>query len=136
METLVSGWAGPERRRTARCAVALAADTVTVRIRPGHDVRLIDVSAAGVLLQNVVRLLPGHSIDLLITTGERRAAIRGVVTRSAVSHLSRSAIWYRTAVRFEHAVPWLSRIRDAEYGLRTGETTSAVAGGQLLPVLK
>ena len=127
METLVSGWAGPERRRTARCAFSLAADTVSIRIRPGHDVRVIDVSAGGALLQNVVRLLPGHSIDLLITSGQRRTDIRGLVIRSAVSHLWRSAIWYRSAVRFEHAVPWLSRIRDAEYGLRVGDSASSMA---------
>jgi hypothetical protein len=130
METFMSGWSGPERRRTARCATALTHGGVCVRIRPGHDVRLIDVSAGGVFVQNVVRLLPGHSVELLITTDERRAAVRGLVIRSVVSHVSRSAIWYRSAVAFEHLVPWLSDVRDVEYreyGLRARESAPNVA---------
>jgi hypothetical protein len=110
--------------------VTLTNGAVCARIRPGHDVRLIDVSAGGVFVQNVVRLLPGHSVDLLITTDERRAAIRGLVMRSGVSHVSRSAIWYRSAIAFEHLVPWLSDVRDidyAEYGLRARETGPIVA---------
>jgi hypothetical protein len=123
----MSDWSGPERRRSARVALALTKGSVSVRIRPGHDVRPIDVSTGGVLLQNDVRLLPGHSIDLLITADERRAAIRGLVLRSAVSHVWRSAIWYRSAVAFEHAVPWLSEVRDVEYELRTRESASSAA---------
>jgi hypothetical protein len=120
----MSDWVGSERRRTARFAVALTNGAVCARIRPGHDVRLIDVSAGGVFVQNVVRLLPGHSVDLLITSDERRAAIRGLVMRSVVSHVSRSAIWYRSAIAFEHLVPWLSDLRDIEYGLRARESAS------------
>jgi hypothetical protein len=123
----MSDWVGPERRRTARLTVALTHGAVCARIRPGHDVRLIDVSAGGMFVQNVVRLLPGHSVDLLITSDERRAAIRGLVMRSVVSHVSRSAIWYRSAVAFEHLVPWLSDLREIEYGLRARESASNVA---------
>ena len=132
----MSDWVGAERRRTVRFAVALTNSAVCARIRPGHDVRLIDVSAGGVFVQNVVRLLPGHSVDLLITTDERRAATRGLVMRSVVTHVSRSAIWYRSAIAFEHLVPWLSDVRDVqygqhgehgEYGLRARESASNMA---------
>jgi hypothetical protein len=111
-----------DRRRSPRITSAAEHGIVCVRIRPGHEVTLLDLSAAGVLLQGAHRLLPGTSIEMQLTTASRRVTSRGLVVRCSVSHVWPSAIWYRGAVIFEQPLPWIAADDEREYRLHTAET--------------
>ncbi len=77
-----------------------------VRLRPGQDVTLVDVSAGGALIETERRLLPGSRVDLHLCGAARSVTIRGRVLRCAVASLGATAIAYRGAVEFEHALSW------------------------------
>jgi hypothetical protein len=110
-----------DRRHALRTASAAQHGIVCARIRPGHEVTLLDVSAAGAFLQCAHRLLPGTSIELQLTTASQRLATRGLVVRCSVSHVWPSAIWFRGAVAFERPLAWIAPDDQREYGLHTAE---------------
>jgi hypothetical protein len=112
-----------DRRRAPRTSSAAQHGVVCVRIRPGREVTLLDVSAAGALLQCAHRLLPGTAIELQLTTAGRRVTTRGLVVRCSVSQVWPSAIWYRGAVMFEQPLPWILAADDQDgYRLHAAET--------------
>ena len=80
---------------------------VTARVRPGHHVTLLDVSAGGALIESACRLLPGTAIELLVETAQHRAWVRGRVLRCAVIGVCSTLVRYRGAVGFEDRLPWL-----------------------------
>ena len=103
-----------DRRRAPRITAAAQHAIIGVRIRPGHEVTLVDVSAAGALFEGAHRLLPGTTIDMQLTTASRRVRSRGLVVRCRVSRVWPSAIWYRGAVMFEQPLPWLTADDERE----------------------
>jgi hypothetical protein len=92
---------GPgERRQFERVAVG---DDRRIRaaIRAGRDVRLLDLSRGGALIQVATRLLPGSQVELQLMAGEWRWNSPGAVTRSRVWLLPREErVLYRAAVQF------------------------------------
>ena len=119
----------PERRRAVRWRGR--DDLPAVRLR-GHDALALDVAAGGMLVETVVRLRPGSSIELQITSGDRVSRLRGRVVRCAVSRLYASRVWYQGAVQFDEQVAWLTR-DGRGYPVLTGEITSPRPEGQKLP---
>jgi hypothetical protein len=116
-----------DRRLAGRRSPASERGFVGARVRPGHDVMLIDVSSGGALLEAAHRLLPGTWVDLQLLTLDRRVAVRGRVLRSAVSSLASGRITYRGAVAFERALaPWPVPAPQASPALAAEPT--AVAG--------
>jgi hypothetical protein len=111
-----------DRRRAPRTTSAAQSAVVCVRIRPGHEVTLLDLSAAGALLQCAHRLMPGTSVEMQLTTAGRRVTTRGLVVRCSVSHVWPSAIWYRGAVMFERPLPWAAADDEREYRLHAAQT--------------
>jgi hypothetical protein len=97
-----------ERRRAGRASGVEAHGIVCARVRPGHDASIVDVSAAGALVETRHRLLPGSSIELYLQTPDQRASVRGRVVRCAVSHLHPSSLSYRGALEFDRQVAWLN----------------------------
>ena len=90
---------------------------VAARVRPGHDVSLIDVSAGGALIESDRRLLPGTSIELQLETPGQRAALRGRVLRCAVARVHSTSICYRGAISFDRHLPWFSEEERAGYSI-------------------
>jgi hypothetical protein len=78
------------------------------RIRPGHDVSILDVSAGGMLVESIHRLLPGTRVDVRVL-GEQQGddVIRGRVVRCAVAHLQADQIAYRGAIAFDRQCIWV-----------------------------
>ena len=74
---------------------------VSARVRPGHLVIVIDVSAGGALIEISQRLLPGSAVDLQIDTKHRRTTLRGRVLRCAVTRLHSTSVSYRAAIAFD-----------------------------------
>ena len=95
---------------------------VSARVRPGHDVRVVDISAAGVLLEGGYRLMPGSCVELhLQREGRTPEVVRGRVVRCSVAKLGASAIAYRGAVAFDRHLSWFSREAAAEYPVPPAE---------------
>lgn len=98
-----------ERRRTPRLSGEALPDGLMGRIRPGHQVKLIDLSSGGALIDSARRLLPGTHVDVHLELGDDRHACRARVTRCGVSHLDAQIVVYRAGLAFDRDVEWLRR---------------------------
>jgi hypothetical protein len=105
METTMSGEL-PDRRATRRLDAFEDHRIVSACVRPGHRARVIDVSAAGALIETSHRLLPGTSVELQVETGTDRTSVRGHVLRCAVVRLRPTWVCYRGAIAFDRHLPW------------------------------
>ena len=76
------------------------------RIRPGHTAALINVSAAGALIETTRRLQPDAFVEMSMETDSRRANLRGRVLRCAVVSVRSTAVHYRAAIQFDCYLPW------------------------------
>ena len=94
---------------------------VSARVRPGHDVSLIDVSAGGALVEGRYRLLPGASVELQLETSQLTAGVRGRVVRCSVSRLRSTSVCYRGAIAFDRHLPWFVDDESAGYAVPTSE---------------
>ena len=111
----------PDRRTSSRTGIEQHG-IVSARVRPGHRVAVIDVSAGGALIEGANRLLPGTAVDLQVETVHRRATIRGRVLRCAVIRLRSSSVWYRAAIAFDRQLSAFIDDRQTEYKVPIGET--------------
>lgn len=74
-------------------------------IRPGRDVRVIDVSRGGALVQSTSRLLPGSGVELLLKIGTHRWVASGHVVRCRVWALAlEERVRYRAAIHFARPI--------------------------------
>jgi hypothetical protein len=75
-----------------------------VRLRIGRELKVVDVSNCGLLVEGSVRLLPGTHIDVHVITPNGRVLARSSVVRSLVCRVQADAIEYRTALAFERLI--------------------------------
>ena len=120
--------ASVERRRGRRRRSVEEHGIVSARVRPGHEVDLIDVSVGGALVECVRRLLPGTLIELYLMAGDRSASVRGRVLRCAVVQLKATFIAYRGAIGFERDLLWFPDEETTGYAVHT--ETSSVRNGR------
>ena len=110
---------------------------VAARVRPGHDVSVIDVSAGGALIESAHRLLPGTSVELQLETANHRVGVRGCVLRCAIVGLRSNAVSYRGAIAFDRCLPWFVDEDSTGYPVpsaehRAGRSERAAATQPLL----
>lgn len=96
-----------ERRQAPRFDHLADRATVHVRIRPGYEAGLLNVSVSGALVEGPCRLMPGSTVDLQLTGGFERIALRGLVTRCTISRLCAASVWYCGALAFDRPIPWV-----------------------------
>ncbi|MFN7914402.1 MAG: PilZ domain-containing protein [Vicinamibacterales bacterium] len=96
-----------ERRREPRLAGVDLPDGLTGRIRPGHQVRVVDISRSGILIDSARRLLPGTQVDVQLEAGPQRHACRARVVRCGVATLQPQLVIYRAGLELEQGVGWL-----------------------------
>jgi PilZ domain len=89
--------AGAERR-SGRRREASTLGPVVARLVGGSEVRLIDFSRRGVLLESETRLLIGARASIKITTTDAVVTVAGYVVRSRVAGVRDSALVYHTAL--------------------------------------
>jgi hypothetical protein len=109
-----------DRRRAHRARAAEQHRITSIRIRPGHDARVIDASAAGALLETTHRLLPGRAVELQMQTQTEQVSVRARVVRCAVVQVRAATVFYRGAVVFDRHLPWFAgsgehAVPDAEH---------------------
>lgn len=124
-----SSQAGVERRRARRRHTTCDHGIVRVRVRPGWEVSLLDVSAGGALVETTYRLLPGSPIELHVATPERRASVRGGVLRSAVVMVQATGMCYRSAIGFDRLLSWFVEDATAGYEVPGQEALSQAGHG-------
>jgi hypothetical protein len=98
-----------ERRRHARRTPAPVDSLAQVRLRTGPELSVIDVSDWGVLVQGLVRLLPGARLDVHLIALHGRVLVRCRVVRAYVAGLRPDAIVYRGALAFDQRLDTTSR---------------------------
>jgi hypothetical protein len=110
-----------ERRLIRRRQSVEQHGIVSALVRPGIDASVVDVSAAGVLIETHHRLLPGSSIEIHFEQKQRWPAVRGRVLRCAVARLEPTLVRYRGAVLFDRHLPWLPDDSGLGYSVPGGE---------------
>lgn len=103
-----------DRRHYRRAGIGEHGIT-SARVRPGHLVAVIDVSAGGVSIEISQRLLPGTAVDLQFETPHRRTSLRGRVLRCAVTGLRPTAVSYQAAIAFDRQWPCFVEGERTEY---------------------
>ncbi len=93
-----------ERRLSGRRAPVVAEPLSRVRLRAGRELRVIEVSGTGALVEGDVRLLPGTHIDVHVITADGRVLVRSRVVRAYVSELTFEVVRYRGAFAFERHI--------------------------------
>lgn len=97
---------GADRRAFARLARDEDHGMGTVRVRPGHHAKMLNVSPGGVLIETGRGMSPGRTVDLQIETEKHRTVVRGRVLRCTVIQLLASHVTYRSAIAFDRHLPW------------------------------
>jgi hypothetical protein len=124
-----------DKRTTRRLHRVEEHGVVAARVRPGHRAHLVDVSAAGALIETSYRLLPGASVELHLETESTHTRIRGHVVRCAVVRVRPSFVHYRGAIAFDRHLPWFADERNQvpdNHDLRTMHPHRAVATPEVI----
>ena len=124
-----------DRRTTRRLHRTEEHGIIGARVRPGHRAHLVDVSAAGAMIETSYRLLPGTSVELHLETDTAHTNIRGRVLRSTVVRVRPSSVCYRGAIAFDRDLPWYVADREHpadHHQMRTMHPQRVAAGPEVL----
>jgi hypothetical protein len=103
-----------ERRREERLTPDQSGWADAARLRPGVDVRVVDIGPRGVLIEAPARLHVGTHVELALFASDtpRRLDVIGVVRRCHVSSLNpltyRGALEFTTSIDVHAIEPFLS----------------------------
>ena len=92
-------------RRRARRVVPDGSDTYfRIRLRTGHELRVIDIGSVGARVEGFSRLLPNRHVEVRVATPRGDVLVRALVVRSRVSALAGDVVSYESALAFERPV--------------------------------
>ena len=77
-------------------------DSISMTLRPGNDVGVIDLSVSGARMQSARPLRPGSRVHVQLTTDVRRVGLGAQVLRCSVASIDGSGVLYADALKFEH----------------------------------
>lgn len=106
-----------DRRHDPRRSVVADHGVVAVRVRPGIQARLIDVSARGAQIETAHRLSPGRVVHVQLVFPSCVTGLRARVTRSQVAELAADRVAYRCGVRFDRGLRWMVEENGVRYGV-------------------
>jgi len=90
-----------ERRRFPRKPSRECPWLVDARLRSGTEVRVVDISNGGLLLESNSQILPGASVELFLVTRDQRWLVKGRILRSQVARVvSEDGVRYHAALAF------------------------------------
>ena len=102
-----------ERRQAPRRLPDAGDPLAAVRVRGGRELKVVDISDHGVLVESEARLLPGTHVEVHMVTGDGRVLVRTRVVRACVSAL-RDGVRYRSALAFERRVDTTWRAQETQ----------------------
>jgi hypothetical protein len=122
-----------ERRRDPRARGA----GMRARVRPGHRVTVIDLSARGALIEAARALRPNSNVDVYLETDAQRRTVSARVVRCAVAAIDPEAgVTYRAALSFIESCEWVREaLPNAGYGVHGSQAGSA-GNGDGLPAMR
>lgn len=92
-----------ERRRTGRTR----GSGISARVRPGHRVHVVDVSAGGALLEAARPLRPGADIEVQFERADGRIRVSARVVHCGVTAIDpERGPTYRAGVSFNETLDW------------------------------
>jgi hypothetical protein len=93
-----------ERRREERLAPDQTKWADAARLRPGMDVRVVDIGTRGVLVETTVRLHIGQRMEIALTDNDTGGQLNlaGTVRRCHIANLS--PLTYRGALEFDVSI--------------------------------
>ncbi len=95
-----------DRRREIRSS-GTCVHSIAARIRGGHDVILLDLSASGARIEGTRPLRPGARVDVHLSRDSRRVTVPARVVRSLVAAIDADhGITYQAALSFERRCDW------------------------------
>src|SRR4029079_3094046 len=108
-----------ERRRAQR----MRASGLAARVRPGHTVRIVNVSTAGALLEAGRPLRPGADVEGQFERDDRGVRVTARVGRCAIAaiHPERGPT-YRAAVAFNETLDWVREVTTHDGHAVPGES--------------
>jgi PilZ domain-containing protein len=127
-----------DRDRDRRREQRVRGSAVRARVRPGHRLIIIDLSACGALVEAGRPLRPGSHVDVHLESDVRRGTVTARVVRCAVAAIdSESGVTYRAALSFNDTCDWVREVlTPAGYGFpacASGVATGAHGSGDRLP---
>ena len=93
-----------DRRRRPRRVPGVDEPLSRLRLRTGWELRVLDLSNNGALVEGAARLLPGTHVDVHVVTRDGRVLVRSRVMRAYVCQVLADAVQYRGAFMFERDV--------------------------------
>jgi len=123
-----------DRRREHR----VTAGTMRARMRPGHRLVVVDLSAGGALVEAGRPLRPGSCVEVQLETDARRGMVAARVVRCTVAAIdAESGVTYRAGLSFNDTCDWVREAvtpgGQAVHGVAPGDTPPAAAAGDRLP---
>ncbi len=94
-----------ERRRARRYDYRDGFLPPAARVRPGHDVIIVNLSASGMLVEGTCRLRPGCLVESRLLFDRGPLQIDGEVVRAFISAVDKGGVRYRAGIAFALAVP-------------------------------
>ena len=93
----------PDRRQASRVPPDCTPWPAAALLRPGQDVRVINVSCGGALIESGNRMNPGMRTELQLC-GVMRRIVRGRIARCRVTRLD--PVRYEGAIVFDQSLEW------------------------------
>ena len=118
-----------DRRLATRRVPHAGEPLARLRLRTGRELRVVDVGAAGALVETDGRLLPGTCVDVHVMTVDGRELVRSRVMRAFVWTLGRDRIVYRGALAFERRIDI-----DPGYPIPIGSREAPAPQGNAYPL--
>jgi hypothetical protein len=97
------GLSGTDRRRARRLPPEVTPWNRLALLRPGQEVRVVNVSRGGASLESSTRMLPGARTELQLS-GPSRLMVRGRIAWCRVARLD--PVVYQGAIAFDEALLW------------------------------
>ena len=102
-----------ERRRWPRKKPSECPGPIEARLRSGTEVRIVDISNGGVLVETASQILPGAPVEIFLVAADQRWLVKGRIVRCQVSAIMpERGVRYRAAMAFNEPVSILDELSD------------------------
>jgi hypothetical protein len=102
-----------DRRRFPRKKPDECPWLIEARLRSGTEVRVIDISNGGALLEAGSQILPGARVELFLVAADQRWLVKGRIVRCHVSAIApECGVRYRAALAFNDPVSILDDLSE------------------------
>ena len=84
-----------------RFPAAAVSSIKSVRLSPGEQVQLVNISRTGVLVEGRTRFVPGTRVTVVFDGGFTPAQIKGRIVRCQVSSIHDGSLRYQSGIQFD-----------------------------------